>query len=37
MKDETAGNVIKGFGRLKPKIYSLLVDNSNIKKQKAGI
>ena len=34
MKDETAGIGIKEFIRLKPKMYSLLVDNSEHKKAK---
>ena len=36
MKDETAGVVIEEFVRLKPKMYSYLVDNNSpsIKKEK---
>ena len=29
MKDETAGAAIEEFVRLKPKVYSYLVDNNN--------
>ena len=34
MKDETGGGAIEEFVRLKPKIYSFLVDNSEHKKAK---
>ena len=34
MKDETGGVGIKEFVRLKPKMYSFLVDNSEHKKAK---
>ena len=34
MKDETGGVAIEEFIRLKPKIYSFLVDNSRHKKAK---
>ena len=34
MKDETRGAAIGNFLRLKPKMYSLLVDNSEHKKAK---
>ena len=34
MKDETRGVAIEEFVRLKPKIYSFLVDNSEHKKAK---
>ena len=34
MKDETGGIVVEGFVGLKPKMYSLLVDNNERKKAK---
>ena len=37
MKDETGVVAIEEFVRLKPKMYSFLLDSSNIKKQKAWI
>ena len=37
MKDETCGIAIEEFVGLKPKMCSFLVDNSDLKKQKAWI
>ena len=34
MKDKTRGFAIDEFAGLKPKMYSLLVDNNGYKKQK---
>ena len=36
MKDKTAGVAIEEFVRLKPKMYSLLFDNSEHKKAKGA-
>ena len=37
MKDETAGAVIKELVKLKPKIYSYLVDNNSELKKAKGV
>ena len=37
MKDETAGTVIKELVKLKPKIYSYLVDNNSELKKAKGV